>query len=92
MNLHEYADSLAASYSLNAGHFKAVVSCESQWNASAVGDGGQSYGIAQFYHPEQDWGFTKEQALDPYFALDQMAKAWSEGKASKWSCWRILYG
>ena len=45
----------------------------------------KSYGLAQIYlpaHPEVSY----EQAIDPYFAADFIAKNWSKHK-TMWSCW-----
>lgn len=66
-----------------------VLNCESTLNPNAVGDNGKSFGIAQIHlpsHPE----ITKEQALDPAFAIEYLAKEISEGNGGQWSCWRIV--
>lgn len=49
-----------------------------------------SWGISQInldFHPD----ITKEQALDPEFALDFMAKMFSTGHADRWSCYRNIF-
>lgn len=88
--LQEYAEGVAHKYKLNADTFKAVINCESRWDPNAIGDNGQSFGVAQFFHPERDWGFTRVQALNPYFAIEQMALAWNKGEAPKWSCYNLV--
>lgn len=48
-----------------------------------------SWGLAQIYLPaHQD--VTREQALDPRFALQWMAKEFSKGNQHLWSCARSL--
>ena len=49
-----------------------------------------SWGIAQInlrWHPN----VTKQQALTPEFAVEFMAKMFSQGKAERWTCFRSLY-
>ena len=86
------ADSYAKEYHLNQEHFEKVIGCESQWHADIVGDSGTSFGIAQLHYPTRDWGISTSTALDPDTSLKIMAQAWANGQASRWSCWRILYG
>lgn len=79
----------ATAYHLNAAHFVATIECESHFNVDAVGDHGQSYGIVQIYllaHKD----ITGVEALDPFFALDWMAKQWSLHKEYMWTCYRDL--
>lgn len=91
------ATSTANKYGLNEEHFLKVVAKESDgWKVCALGDykNGEptSFGLAQLHNPVSDWGVTPEQACDPYIALPIMAQAWVDGKASKWTVWRNLYG
>ena len=49
-----------------------------------------SWGLVQIHlpsHPE----ISKEQALQPRFAVEFMAKQFSKGKASQWSYYRKVY-
>lgn len=51
-----------------------------------------SFGVAQWHptaHADKTDPFyiTKEQALDPVYSLNLMAKAWDENHANWWSCW-----
>lgn len=74
-----------------------VLYCESTLNPNAQGDWSTttksytSFGIAQIHlpsHPE----ITKDQALDPVFAIDWTAKQMSEGRSWQWTCWNMKYG
>ena len=81
-----------------------IISCESGYNHKiqshhtyhgsnapvgySVNDREESYGLVQIHIPVHD--VTKEQALDPQFAIDFLAKNIARGKASMWSCWNNL--
>lgn len=89
--LIQFAHDVAIAHNLNADHFLGTLKCESGWNYLICGDHGNSCGIAQIskiYHPE----VTKEMSQNPYFSILWMARKWQEGKASMWSCYKILYG
>lgn len=88
--LMRMAENIATQRGIEPSLFKAVIGCESRWNPKAIGDNGLSHGLAQFHRPVRDWGITIEQAQDPEFALNLMAKAWKGGKQRKWTCFRIL--
>jgi hypothetical protein len=67
-----------------------TLTCESHLDPQAIGDKGTSYGLSQIHlpaHPE----ITKDQALDPRFAVDFAVDAFSHGEASMWTCYRLLY-
>jgi len=67
----------------------AVVFCESSYNETALGDGGKSRGLAQIhkdYHPE----ITDEEAYDPEYAIDFLARNIKEGRGYLWTCARDL--
>lgn len=66
-----------------------TIRCESNFNPRAVGDGGKSRGLAQIHKPSHP-DITDEQAFDPYFAIDFMAKEFKNGNKWKWTCWRNL--
>ena len=85
-----FAVHIAERYALNIDLFLDVVSCESGWNKNAVGDKDTSHGLLQFHLPEKDWGFSTEQAYDPYFSIAQAGLAWSKGQESRWSCYKLL--
>lgn len=78
-------------YGVNAVHLSKTIGCESGFDPRIKNPYEESYGLAQIYlpaHPE----ILKADALDPDFAIDYMAKKFSTGKASMWSCWNMLYG
>lgn len=78
-------------YEVSSDKVTSVLTCESGLNPNAVGDNGHSFGLAQIYmpaHPE----ITKEQALDPYFAVDYLASQMPKGHGRMWTCYRQLYG
>ncbi len=48
-----------------------------------------SWGLAQIHLPDHP-DVTKEQATDPDFAIEFLAKNISEGRPYLWTCWRNL--
>lgn len=77
-------------YGVSSSTLYKVLNCESSLSPSAVGDKGTSYGVAQIHlpaHPE----ITKQQALDPEFAIGWAAKQFSQGKERMWSCYSMLF-
>lgn len=67
-----------------------VIKCESSWDQNVVGDHGQSFGLVQIYLPANK-GITKEQALDPTFALNFITSEFAKGHQKRWSCYRLLF-
>lgn len=63
---------------------------ESTWKAHAVGDRGNSYGLVQIHLPSHP-DITKEQALDPEYALNYIVDAWLAGTQRQWTCYRLIY-
>lgn len=51
-----------------------------------VGQQEQSFGLVQIHLPSHP-SITKEQAINPEWAIDWMADRWVEGKQSWWSCY-----
>jgi soluble lytic murein transglycosylase-like protein len=83
-------ENAATKYGVNEGHLTAVLKCESNFAPNARGDHGHSRGLSQIsdiYHSE----VSDAEADDPAFAIDFMAKAFANGKAHEWSCWRSRY-
>ena len=79
----------AKQYGVSAKSIKKTLFCESSLRPDAVGDNGNSHGIAQIYlkyHPD----VSKAEALDPAFAIEWMARKFSEGKSGLWTCARKL--
>lgn len=81
---------VATDYGLDPDLFSAVVKCESTYNPTAIGDGGNSHGLVQIYMPVWGKEVTLDQAYDPEFALNWMAQKWVLGEGNLWSCYRKL--
>jgi len=89
LSVNELITASSIKYSVKRKIIADVIQCESTGKINAVGDGGRSFGLVQIFlpaHPE----ITKEQALDPVFAVDYLAKELSRGRGSAWTCWRLL--
>jgi hypothetical protein len=82
-------DTQAAKYGVSAEVMRTVVQCESQYNIKALGDGGHSRGLVQIHSGYHD--VSDEDAYDPRFALDFLAKHLQQGKGNLWSCYRMHY-
>lgn len=83
---------------------KSIVNCESQYNVAIQsahrytatnaprgykqGDREQSFGLVQIHVPVHP--VTREQAIQPIFAIDFLAKHIAQGQASMWSCYNNL--
>lgn len=83
-------DRYSGIYGVDAYIMRRVIMCESGYDSKAVGDGGTSFGLSQIHlpaHPE----ITKEQAFNPEFAVEFMAKEMSAGRAWKWTCFKMFY-
>ena len=89
VDLEELVEQVAEEHNVNANLMKRVIQCESQWNPRAIGDSGTSYGLAQIHLPAHP-DVTKEQALNPEFAIRWMGEQWGEGNARAWTCFRNL--
>lgn len=75
---------------VNGDHLIATLRCEAHFNANAVGDYGESFGLAQIHLPDHP-NVTREQALNGYWAIDWTIHQFYAGNAEMWSCWRKLY-
>lgn len=63
-------------------------SLQSYWVVDGVRE--ESYGLSQIHLPS--WpDVTYEQATDPAFSAEFMAKRFSEGLAHRWTCYRQIY-
>lgn len=80
----------AERHGVSSSTIYAVIKCESTFNPNAIGDGGTSFGLSQIHLPAHP-NITIEQAFDPDFAIEFMAKEMSIGNAWKWTCWKKLY-
>lgn len=81
----------AVKYGVSEDVMNKVIHCESTHNPNAVGDNGQSFGLVQIHLPSWGGQITREEALDPHFALNFLAEKLSEGKGRLWTCYRKLY-
>lgn len=88
-SLKDFAATVAKDNGLHVPRFLATIRCESVWNPNAVGDGGKSFGLVQIHLPSHP-NVSKEEALNPVFAINFMAEMWKNDRAYLWSCWRKL--
>ena len=82
--LQEEADAIADEYGVSREALRNLAYYESRWDPNAVGDKGCSIGIAQLnlcVHTN----ISREQALDPIWALRYAAKERAAGRESAWS-------
>ena len=90
-SIPQIVEYFANQYQVSAEIMLSTMRCESKLKTNAVGDNGESFGISQINlpsHPE----VTKEQAQNPVFASEFMAKEYSRGNAKIWTCYRLIYG
>ncbi len=87
-----FASTTAQEAHINAEHLVAVIRCESNFIATSTGDfmngDPTSFGIVQIHLPAHP-DITKEQALDPYFAIPWMVHEWDKDREGEWSCYSI---
>lgn len=82
-------------YNINETKVLETIRCESRFKnvQSDIVSKGQredSWGIVQIHLPSNP-KITKEEALDPEFAIAFITKEFSEGRQSKWSCYKKIY-
>lgn len=82
-------NALAYKYGIDAEEFIKTAYCESHYNANAVGDHGNSYGVWQINLPSHP-NISKEQALDPWWSTEWAAQQFAANKQRMWTCWRKL--
>jgi hypothetical protein len=93
----------ASQYNVNGADMWRVISCENrdliptlqsysrypvdieEWGVKA-GDRELSYGLVQIHLPSHP-DVSYKQAIDHMFSIEFMAKEFSKGKQSKWSCY-----
>lgn len=83
------SDSYAKKYGVSASWMWSIVFCESGGNRYAIGDSGRSFGLVQIFMPAHP-NITKTQAFDPNFALNYIASNLAAGRASMWTCSRLV--
>lgn len=79
----------AVKYGVSESLMRQIIKCESGFRPDAIGDGGYSYGLVQIHLPSHPY-VTSEQAKDPEFAVDFLAKNLAVNKGSMWTCYRML--
>jgi len=80
----------AKQYGVSEAILREIVKCESGWDITAEGDDGYSWGLVQIHLPSHPY-ITKQQALDPKFSAEFIAKEFSKGNAWKWwSCYQPI--
>lgn len=76
-------------YNVSESVLHKVVSCESQYNPKAHnGVGENSWGLVQI-NLNAHRSITIEQATNPNFAIDFLAKNISKGRGSMWTCYKL---
>jgi soluble lytic murein transglycosylase-like protein len=73
-------------YGTPADEIKQTIQCESRGDPTAVGDSGESLGLAQIHLPDHP-NITISEALDPYFSIKYMASHWY---SDHWTCAKLL--
>ena len=73
-----------------------IIQCESKFivdvqsfHINKDGEQEDSWGLSQIHLPSHP-NITKEQAIDPEFAIEFLAKNLSLENAWMWTCWRII--
>lgn len=90
-SLQDQANQIAIIHNISPEILNNLVQSESAWNPNAVGDHSCSYGLVQINICARK-NVTKEEALDPTFALNYAAEAISEGTEDAWtSCSCVKY-
>lgn len=72
--LAEWASLSATRHDVPLNLLYGIIDHESGWVSSAVGDNGNSFGLAQIYLPVWGGSVSQAQALNPVFALEWTAK------------------
>ena len=86
--LNDKISSIAYKYNVPEKTMFKIISCESSFNPNNHTESSRenSWGLVQINlkaHPE----ITKEEAVDPDFALTYLAKNLSEGRGGMWTCY-----
>lgn len=91
-------DLKAWQYDVDATLLKRIIECESGGDMASTtiqsrhykdGIREQSFGLVQIHLPSNP-DMTYEQAIDPNFSIDYLAKQLSKGRGYLWTCYRML--
>ena len=85
-------------YDVSFEEMDAVINCESGWDTKIQSQHKykgtdiqeKSFGLVQIHLPAHKT-VTKKQAQDPDFAMEFMAKAFSQGNQDWWTCFNDIY-
>lgn len=80
-------DRFASQFGVSSEVMRKIVACESGFHPDAVGDQGESRGLVQINRPAHP-SITDEQAFDPDFSLNFLAKNLKDGKGEMWTCYK----
>lgn len=76
-------------YNVSARTMEKIIACESGWNPIAHNSKGEdSWGLVQI-NLKAHSDISVEQATDPEFAVQFLARHLNQGKSKMWSCARI---
>lgn len=93
--VQEIIEDRAAAHGVSPAVLVAVAHCEAPGlNPYAVGDRGESLGLFQLHARGlrplfYQWGY--DDVWDPYQQADFTARAFANGLARHWSCYRVLF-
>lgn len=100
----KFAKQYAEEYNVSFDQLWRTMTCENKWHDPKLqsyvitknGTREQSYGVAQWYIPagnktEDGRVITKAMAQDMELSIKTMDYYFSEGKQSKWSCFRKIF-
>lgn len=101
--LRQEVDTQAAKYKVSAERMWKTIKCEAtdpdtrmvsttiqSFHRTVSGEREPSFGVSQIHRPSHP-SVTYEQAIDPQFAIEFMAKAFAAGEQRMWTCYRHLY-
>lgn len=84
-------------YGVSYDQMWGTIMCESQGSTTVQsrhrrpdGTREQSFGLVQIHLPAH-LNVSKEEAIDPEFAVTFMAENFAAGRQRMWTCWRQLY-
>lgn len=89
VSVRECVDKYGELYKVSTSTINAVISCESRFNESAVGDNGHSLGLVQIHMPS--WpSISPKEAYNREFAIKFLVKNISAGNGRIWTCYRNI--
>ncbi len=98
--VYNLVDKYSKQYKTNSERMKKTLECEnkdfdpylqSYVKANTFNGRELSFGLAQIHLPSHT-DINIDQATDPEFSIEFMAKEFSKGHANLWSCYKKIYG